>query len=288
MKTSMNRAIVLLALATLSAAPAALGAKIVQRPLIITSSDHSLVLADDCAHFHTQNFTSFPAKAQSEEQRDVTMSGIGLLHVRASEDGGVSIRGWDKATTRLTVCKYAGGLTQSQATATLGLVAVSYRGGEIAASGPEINQSQVWWVHMILRVPRAANLDVASSNGGIAIRNMNGRVTARAKNGGISIASCAGENKVATENGGITLDKITGPVDAQTQNGPISVKLRDVTVPALEAQTAEAGEILCKLTVCDDALSAWNANRKHLRIGRTGPTIRLSTTTAPITIEQVQ
>src|SRR5437763_1530358 len=125
-----------------------------QRPLSVSSADHSLVEADDCEHFHTQNFTSFPAKAHAEEQRDVALSGIDLLKVRASEEGGISVRGWEKPTARLTVCKYAMALSAVAAQRALGNVAVSIHNGEIVSSGPEISENQVWWVHMILRVPK--------------------------------------------------------------------------------------------------------------------------------------
>ena len=275
-------AIAFLAATAFLAAPASAAS---QRPLIITSADHSMVDADDCEHFHTQNFTSFPAKAHTEEQRDLTLSGIDLLKVRASEDGGVSVRGWDKPTARLTVCKYAMALSELAAQHALGNVSVSVRNGEIVSSGPEISSNQVWWVHMILRVPKSANLDVASSNGGIAIRNMSGKVTAQSTNGGISLASCAGENKISTENGGISIEKITGRLEANTHNGQISLKLRDSVIPALEARTDETGEILCRK--CESA--TWAQNRKYLRMGAAAqPSIRLTTGGASIVIEQVR
>lgn len=268
--------------ATAFAAPAM---AVSQRPLIVTSADHSLVDAEDCEHFHTQNFTSFPAKAHGEEQHDLTLSGIDLLKVRASEEGGISIRGWDKPTARLTVCKYAMALSEVAAQRALGNVAVSIRNGEIHSSGPEISANQVWWVHMILRVPKGASLDVASSNGGIAIRNMSGKVTAQSTNGGISLASCAGENKISTENGGISIEKITGRLEANTHNGPISLKLRDSVIPALEARTDETGEILCRK--CESA--TWAQNGKYLRLGGAAqPSIRLTTGGAAIVIEQVR
>ena len=257
-----------------------------QRPLIVTSADHSLKEGDDCEHFHTQNTTSFPKQAHQEEQRDVALSGIDLVKVRASEEGGVSVRGWDKPTARLTVCKYAMALTEVAAQRALGAVTVSVHNGEIVSAGPEISENQVWWVHMILRVPKASNVDVASANGGIAIRNMTGKVTAQSTNGGISVAQCGGDSHVTTANGGISIEKISGRLEANSQNGPISLKLRDSIIPALEARTDEQGEILCKK--CSAA--TWAANRKFLRLGGGAqpPSIRLFSNSAMIVIEQVR
>lgn len=257
-----------------------------QRPLIVTTADHSLKEGDDCEHFHTQNTTSFPKQAHQEEQRDVALSGIDLVKIRASEEGGISVRGWDKPTARLTVCKYAMALTEVTAQRALGAVTVSVHNGEIVSAGPEISENQVWWVHMILRVPKASNVDVASANGGIAIRNMTGKVTAQSTNGGISVAQCGGDNRVTTANGGISIEKITGRLEANTQSGPISLKLGDSVIPALEARTDQEGEILCKK--CSAA--TWAANRKFLRLGGGAqpPSIRLFTNSAMIVIEQVR
>jgi hypothetical protein len=272
-----------MALATM---PAASAEARNQRQLIMMSEDHSLSSADDCEHFHTQNVTSYPATAHDEEERNVPLAGVEQLKVRTSEQGGISVRGWDRPVARLTVCKYAVGLTQPQADRSLLNVNVSVRNGEIAASGPAIDHDNVWWVHMILRVPRSANVDVLSANGGIAIRNMMGRVTARATNGGILLASCSGENRVSTGNGGISLDKVSGHTEATALNGPIALKLhRELPMPSIEAQVDDDGHIVCNVKGCESALAAGG---KRLRIGSAAPSIRLSTGRAPITIEQVR
>lgn len=261
------------------------------RSLIGTSADHSLLSdADDCEHFHTRTFTSLPAEEHLQEQREVPVSGLDLLKVRASEEGGISIKGWDRPVAKLIVCKYAVAQTRSEAQKVLAAIDVAVSNGAIVAHGPDITATQVWWVHMLLYVPKKSNLDLQSQNGGIAIRNMLGHVTARATNGGISLASCGGSHNVETENGGISLDKVTGRVTATTQNGPISLKLRDAAVPTLEARTDDDGEILCNLKGCADRLGNWTPDHKTLRIGAAGapPSIRLSTNGAPIMIEQVR
>src|SRR5438105_2764486 len=103
---------------------------VTQRPMIVTSQDHSLVTSDDCDHFQTRTMTSFPEQVQSQEQRSVALEGVDTLHVRASHEGGVTVKGWDRPIARLTVCKYAVGLTQADAQKTLRDVAVFYRNGE--------------------------------------------------------------------------------------------------------------------------------------------------------------
>ena len=261
------------------------------RPLIVTTQDHSLADASDCEHFHTQISTSLPARAHATEERNVTMPALEGLRVRASEQGGVSIHGWDRPYAHLTVCKFAEGLTEKDAAAALRDVSVSFQNGELSTRGPAAASTRVWWVHMILKLPRNANVDVLSANGGIAIRNMNGRVVAHARNGGISLASCAGENRLSTENGGIAVENVSGKVDAITDKGTISLKLRsgEATNPTVEARTSESGDIVCK-SVCEGGSASWNADRTYLRLGSTSmtPAIRLMTTGAPIIIDQVR
>jgi len=239
-----------------------------QRSMIVTSQDFSNLLPDDCEHFHTRNVTSFPATSRSQEQQEMPLQGIDILKIHGSEQGGVSIKGWDKPTARLIVCKEAVGFTQQQAQRTLGSINIAVRNGDVSATGPAIDESQAWWVHMILRVPKGARLDVTSSNGGIAIRNMSGQITAHSLNGGISI------------------ERTSGRIDATTQNGPISVKLPQDHDTSLEAQIADAGEILCNPRLCRAEM--YSANHKHLRIGSATPSFRLTTNSAPIVIDQVR
>lgn len=260
-----------------------------RRPLIVTSQDHSLVDAEDCAHFHTRTVTSLPSSARSEEKQNVALNSSRQLTVRTSNEGGVSVRGWDRPFARLTVCKSAVALSDAQARRTLARINVSVKGNRIIATGPALDVTQTWWVNMILWVPKQARLDVTSANGGIAIRNMTGHVTARATNGGISIASCAGEHHLETKNGGISIDKVSGSVNAVTHAGPISLKLRDLDIPALEARTDEQGSIHCQIKDCGPDVADWTANRKRLRIGgEATPSIRLTSYSADIMIEQVR
>lgn len=262
---------------------------VTQRPLIVTSQDHSLVTADDCEHFQTRTMTSFPSQVQSQEQRAVALEGVDVLHVHASSEGGVTVKGWDRPVARLTVCKYAVALTQPDAQKTLHDVSIFYRNGEISTTGPETDINRAWWVHMILRVPKSAALDVTSANGGIAIRNMNGRIIAHATNGGISLASCNGDSKLTTENGGISVERVSGRLEAMTLTGPISYRVEAGDLaPAIEARTTDDSDIFCRVKACDEALSSHSGKEKVLRIGGAIPRIRLSTGKAPILIENVR
>jgi DUF4097 and DUF4098 domain-containing protein YvlB len=179
--------------------------------------------------------------------------------------------------------------TKEQAARLLGAIDVSHANGDIIATGPRFDATQAWWANVTLFVPRRAAVEVRSENGGIAIRNMAGRVTARSSRGGISVAHSSGFYKVNTGSGGITLERVTGNVDASSQNGAIALKLAASEVATIEAKVSGggAGEVHCTLPNCDGTRSVWGSGRKALRIGVGVPDIRLSTADAPITIAPV-
>jgi DUF4097 and DUF4098 domain-containing protein YvlB len=185
----------------------------------------------------------------------------------------------------LIVCRYAVSHTKSQAIRLLSNIQVSSRGGEIVAAGPANDDTRAWWVDMILYVPRRATVDVRAASGGVAIRNMNGSVTAYATSGGISVAQSTGHYKISTNSGGITLERVSGSVDATSKQGAIALKLPPDDVQTVEATIADAGEILCSFRGCE--AGQWANDHRQLRLGAGRPDIRLSTTAAPIMIGPV-
>lgn len=256
------------------------------RQIIGSEQDHSLAgEASDCEHFFKTTFTNLPSQMNDQEQREIQLGGIDQLRVVASQEGGVSIRGWNRPYARLIVCRYAVANTKSKAIRLLGAISVSDEKGAIQAFGPPSDNTQAWWVNMILYVPRRATVDVRAANGGVAIRNMRGTVTAHATSGGISVAQSSGKYKISTSSGGITLERVTGTVEASSQEGAIALKVAPDDRPMVEARIAEGGEILCQLQSCGGGL--WGANRRQLRLGHGAPNYRLTTNAAPILIGPV-
>jgi DUF4097 and DUF4098 domain-containing protein YvlB len=256
------------------------------RQIIGSEQDHSVAAeATDCEHFYKTTFTKFRSQVNDQGQREINLTGISKLKVLASEEGGVSIRGWDRPFARLIICRFAVANTKTQAVRALGAINVSHAKGEIVAYGPRNDDTQGWWVNMILYVPRRATVDVRAANGGVAIRHMSGNVTAHATRGGISVAQSSGHYKISTASGGITLERVSGDVEAMSQEGAIALKIAPSETPSVEARIAEGGEILCTFRGCEGG--QWTADRRVLRIGGGRPDIRLSTTAAPIIIGPV-
>ena len=281
----MRPVLLFLLVVLLAALP--MGAK-PERQIIGVEQDHSIAQVGDCDDFFKTVFTSFPASAMEQEQKNLPMTGIDTLKVTATHEGGVSIRGWNRPTAKLIVCRTAVAETKVHAERVLDWIKVAHANGEISAYGPAVDQNQAWWVNFILYVPRRATVDVRSLNGGVAIRNMDGNVTAHATGGGISVAQGTGSYKISTDTGGITLDRLSGRVDASSRDGAIAYKVANDEVPVIEARTEESGEILCHLDRCDSGLGNWTRDRKSLRIGGATPSVKLSTEGSDIIIDRVR
>jgi hypothetical protein len=259
-----------------------------ERQIIGLEQDHSAAQVGDCDDFFKTVFTTFPASASEQERHELSMSGIDTLRVTATQEGGVSVRGWNRPFARLIVCRSAAAQSRTHAQRVLDAIKVGHTNGDIGAFGPALSDNQAWWVNFILYVPRRAAVDVRSANGGVAIRNMDGRVTAHATTGGISVAQGAGNFQISTDSGGITLDRLSGHVDASSREGAIALKLALDEEPTIEARTEQQGEILCHLDRCATGLGTWASDRKLLRIGGPTPSIRLSTVGADIIIDRVR
>jgi hypothetical protein len=256
----------------LAAAPAT--ARSMERQIIGAEQDPSArANGGDCESFYRTTFTSFPAQVHDQEQRELDLEDVDLIKVTSAQEGGLSIRGWNKPGARLVICRYAVASNKAHAMRVLGSISISSRNGEIAAYGPQLDATQAWWVNMTLYVPRRSNLDVRAANGGVAMRNLSGRVTAHATTGGISVSQSSGKYKISTDTGGITLDRVSGLVDANSRDGAIAFKIAGSALPSIEATAADGGHILCTLKGCEDALAA---NSSRLRLGDGVPDVRLS------------
>lgn len=244
------------------------------RQIIGGEQDHSAAQASDCDHFFTTTFTNLPAEANEQDQREISLAGVNQLRVIAGSEGGVSVRGWNKPNAKLIVCRTAVADSMLNAQKLLQSVTVTHRDGEIVAKGPAVDPTQAWWANLILYVPRRTKLDIRAVNGGVALRNLSGKVAAKTTNGGISVASSGGDFKIETESGGITLDRVSGRVEAISHVGAIALKVADIAaIPTIEARAGGGGSIICNLT--NDG--TWDPSRKMLRIGEGYPDVRLST-----------
>ena len=176
-------------------------------------------------------FDSRPAEVSEDT---FTLPGGEPLKVSLPVNAGIHVTGADVRDFSVTACKAA------RRREDLDGVRVSPEGSSISFRGPSADD---WVVHLIVRAPRGAALDLEARNGPIGIKGMSGRIAARTSNGPISLRDCSGTLEAHAQNGPISLEgcdgtgearAVNGPIDfigdggtyrLDTQNGPISVEL---------------------------------------------------------------
>lgn len=254
-------------------------------------------ITSDCSPRHYQFGHGREAVVQREE---IPARGLRALKV-ISENGPVSVKGGDAYA--IVVCKIA------EDEAALREVRVTLRGSELTADGPAGDH---WTVAYQITVPRGAELDVETTNGPLAMRDVEGRVTAHALNGPISMRDIRGDVEAITTNGPISISGRGGNVKAIASNGPVSVKLEgDSWGGTLEAKTSNGplsvkvprgyatgvviesdghGPVSCNFEGCDEVRRSMREGRRReaqrFELGSGPKNVHLSTNNGPLTIRE--
>jgi hypothetical protein len=74
-----------------------------------------------------------------------------------------------------------------------------------------------------LTVPKVSNLDMNTTNGGINIYDIEGKVFSKSTNGSIQLENILGNTELHTTNGSVSTKNIIGDIDAKTTNGKINL-----------------------------------------------------------------
>ena len=158
-------------------------------------------------------------------EQTLEMSG-GPISVDGRQNGGVSVKGWDRNQVLVRARVQTGAPTAEEAKALSGQIRIEVSGAKIFASGPEGRKDYNWNVSYEVFVPRRADLSVETHNGGIAIADVNGRIDFSAMNGGVVLKRVGGAVHGSTTNGGLVIelsgDRWDGEsLDVSTTNGGV-------------------------------------------------------------------
>ena len=144
------------------------------------------------------------------------------LKVNASNRGGVRVQPSSDGKLSAFVCMAAGAKSESAGEAILDGLRIESDRGELSVAGPEDGD---WAAFIILSVPPAMSLDLNADNGGLVLRDVNGRFTLRTTNGPIKLKGVGGVIDAETQNGPIKYRGHAGDVRLVAQNGPVDVHL---------------------------------------------------------------
>ncbi len=208
------------------------------------------------------------------------------LNVNAKPNGGVSVAAWDRDEIQVLAKVHGWADSESRARAIVDEIDVK-TGGKVSADGPESEQDEGWSVSYRVMVPSSTNLDLSSTNGGIKIEGVSGKLRFHTTNGGVHLEGIGGDVEGGTTNGGlhIALDGSGWDgegLDVRTINGGVTMSMPAGYSAHLEAATTNGG-----LHIGFPVTVQGQIDRKlSVDLGDGGPTVRVTTTNGGVKIEQ--
>jgi hypothetical protein len=208
-----------------------------------------------------------------------------VIKVDGRQNGGVSIKGWERNEILVRARIHSAAPTQAEAEALGKQVLIETAGANIFASGPEIRRDLFWSVSYEVFVPTRSNLSLKTHNGGISIADVTGQLEFRAVNGGVNLRNVGGTVEGGTTNGGLAVH-LTGlrwdgeKMDINTTNGGIMI-----SVPENYSAYLETGTVNGTLNI-DFPVTVQGKITKQLAVnlGSGGSTIRAMTTNGGVKI----
>ncbi len=219
--------------------------------------------------------------------REFTVAPSGVINVDGRTNGGVSVKGWDRADVFVRAQVQTWANTDDEAKALADQVQVETGGGNIRSNGPVTQGRKGWAVSFEVFVPRRSDLALKAHNGGISVREVRGNIQFDTTNGGVSLTHVAGNVKGTTVNGGanIVLDgqRWDGEgLDVRTTNGGVKV-----IMPAGYAAHLEAGTVNGGMTFDFPVTVQGKIDRElSTDIGGGGAPIRVRTTNGGVSIRR--
>jgi len=221
------------------------------------------------------------------EIKEQTLPAAGAISVDGRQNGGVSVKGWDRneilARTRIQTAAP----TQAEADALAQQITIQTAGAKIFANGPESRRDYYWSVSYEVFVPRRSDLSLTAHNGGISISDVQGRLEFTAVNGGVALRRVGGTVHGGTTNGGLSIelsgDRWEGEeMDVKTTNGGISMSL-----PENYSAHLETGTVNGNLSIDFPVTVQGRITRElAVNLGSGGPTIRAMTTNGGVRVKR--
>ncbi len=221
------------------------------------------------------------------EVREQTVQAGGALTVDGRKNGGVSVKGWDRNEILVRAKVHAAASTQSEADDLARQIRIETGAGKIFATGPDRRKDYQWDVSYEVFVPRRSDLSLETTNGGIAISDVSGRIEFNALNGGVVLRRVGGRVHGATTNGGLVVELDGSRWDGEelnvrTTNGGIVMSVPENYSAHLETGTVNGGlDIDFPVTV-----QGRISRELAVDLGSGGATVRAMTTNGGVKIRR--
>ncbi len=179
--------------------------------------------------------------------RQFTVTTAGPLTVDAQPNGGIDVRGGARNDVLVQAKVVAQAETQERAKQIADSVNVAAASDKVGATGPSgLGRREGWSVSYRLWVPTVSSLSLNTTNGGIAVRDVDGEIDFKTVNGGVKLANVAGNVQGRTNNGGVDVD-LDGPswkgdgLNVETNNGGVHLRIPEQYSAQLETGTVNGG-----------------------------------------------
>jgi DUF4097 and DUF4098 domain-containing protein YvlB len=227
------------------------------------------------------------SRARHCEVKEQTVAATGSLNVDGMQNGGISVKGWERNDVLVRYRIQTQGATQAEADSLASQVRVTTSGGQVRADGPDTNGNAHWDVGYEIFVPRQTNLSLQTHNGGISIADVRGRVEFEAQNGGVSLKRLGGNVTGETTNGGLSIELAGSTWDGEglnvkTTNGGLSVSVPDNYSAHLETGTVN-GHLAISPSIAEITRET---KRLSLNLGSGGTNLRIYTTNGGVSIRR--
>lgn len=191
--------------------------------------------------FCSNNWSS-GGRVSTSDLRETTVP-AGGVNVDGKRNGGISVKGENRADVLVRACVQAWANSAAEASSIAKSVRIE-TGGTIQAAGA--GDGKNYSVSYEILVPRLTNLNLTTLNGGINVSNVEGEINFEARNGGVNLSNLAGDVKGKTANGGLHVE-LTGSswkgvgLDVETTNGGVHVSMPENYAARFETRTVNGG-----------------------------------------------
>ena len=221
-----------------------------------------------------------------EVRQHTLMAGAATISVDATPNGGIQVQGGPRSDVLVLARVLATAETEGRAREIAAGVQIDAAPDRISANGPGgLGRHESWHVSYRVAVPAQTSLALRSSNGGINVADVEGRIEFHTVNGGVKLSRLAGEVTGRTSNGGIDVDLdgsgwIGAGLDVETSNGGVRLRIPEQYSARLEASTDNGG-----MNVDFPVTMQGRITREiSTNIGAGGPLIRVKTNNGGIRV----
>jgi len=223
------------------------------------------------------------------EMREATIPARGDITVDGMTNGGISVKGWDRSEILVRSQVSVWNLDPAAAKDIAAHVKLEIEGGHMHPDGPRNSWHDGGWnVSLEIFVPRHIDLNLHTSNGGIDLEDVHGRMDFETTNGGVSLKRVAGDVDGRTTNGGVHIELSGDHWDGErcaveTTNGGVAILVPVNYSAHLEAETTHGGvDIGFPVTVHGRL-----GNHFETDLGSGGKLIRVSTTNGGVAVKRL-